>query len=167
MNQRSRAQSRAKRGMSAAVEDGVKPETSEPASDSGKTRTREAGRSNESWFCRLAPDGAAGAGRESGEAGAQQCFLPPQLQQAWAGGPAQVGVAAAGNCAQMSSRLNNMAVNGFTVLIELRFTPAPTPACGHFLTGVSASRIFFRYLAGSLSKSFLQPEQHSLTSWPW
>ena len=36
----------------------------------------------------------------------------------------------------------------------------------HFLAA-AASWIFFTYLAGSLSKSFLQPEQHNLTSWPW
>jgi hypothetical protein len=36
----------------------------------------------------------------------------------------------------------------------------------HFFSVMSAARIFFRYLAWSLSKSFLHPGQHNLTSWP-
>ena len=46
-----------------------------------------------------------------------------------------------------------------------KFIRAQGSGSNHFL-GAAASWIFFRYLAGSLSKSFLQPGQHNLTSWP-
>ena len=46
-----------------------------------------------------------------------------------------------------------------------KFIRAQGSGSNHFL-GAAASWIFFRYLAGSLSKSFLHPVQHNLTSWP-
>ena len=45
-------------------------------------------------------------------------------------------------------------------------TPPRTKSEVYFCDLAAASWIFFRYLAGSFSKSFLQFGQHSLTSWP-
>ena len=109
------------------------------------------------------PDGAGTAGADCEPdtgCAAQQLILPPQWQQARTGCWEHAGIGAAGNCAHTSKELNKMAENRFTNLSARK-----AAGSNHFLAA-AASWIFFRYLAGSLSKSFLQPEQHNLTSWP-
>src|SRR5208283_6105108 len=109
------------------------------------------------------PEGAgtAGADCEQGDGcAAQQLILPLQWQQARTGCRGHAGAGAASNCAHTSKKLNKMALNRFTKLSARK-----AAGSNHFLAA-AASWIFLMYLAGSLSKSFLHPGQHNLTSWP-
>ena len=119
-----------------------------------------AGEEIENCFCAPALDGTADSGCDPDNGAAQQLILPPQWQQARTGCRESPGVGAASNCAHTSNRPNRMALNRFTNLSARK-----TAGANHFL-GAAASWIFLMYLAGSLSKSFLHPEQHNLTSWP-
>jgi len=119
-----------------------------------------AGAEIENCFWVPALDGTAGIGCEPDDGAAQQRILPPQRQQARTGCWEHAGIGAANNCVHTSSTPDKMAVNCFT-----NFPARMAAGSNHFLAA-AASWIFFRYLAGSLSKSFLQPEQHNLTSWP-
>jgi hypothetical protein len=110
----------------------------------------------------------ADAGRTGAEGAAQQHGVAHSLhgQVVWIE-TAAVGSAPdiATPCAHASSALRTMAANGFMVG-RLRSVCVPTLANGYFFLAASASWIFLRYLAGSLSKSFLQDLQQSLISWP-
>lgn len=119
-----------------------------------------AGAEIESCFCAPELDGTAGIGCEPDDGAAQQLILPPQWQQAWADCREHAGIGAASNCAHTNNRPNRMALNRFTNLSTRKAAGA-----NHFLAA-AASWIFLMYLAGSLSKSFLHPGQHNLTSWP-
>lgn len=119
-----------------------------------------AGAEIESCFCEPLLAGTAGSGCEPDGDAAQQFILPPQWQQAWAGWAEVASVGAANNWDHPSNRPDRMANNDFTN------SSAPKAAGSNHFWAAAASWIFFRNLAGSLSKSFLQPEQHNLTSWP-
>ena len=114
MNQRSRAQSRAKSGAPDAVNRETKAEEIRPASFSGRAQINRAGVEIKSCFCGPALDGAAGIGCEPDDGTAQQLILPPQWQPARTGCGEHAGIGAAGNCTPTSNRLNRIAGNRFT-----------------------------------------------------
>ena len=123
-----------------------------------KVQAKACGARIKNWFWLLDCAGTAGVGWESGnDFAAQQFILPPLWQQArfclTQGGAA----CAKRNGAPASRELQTMANAVF--MLQLWHDQL-------LASFLSASRIIFMYLAGSLSKALLQPPQQSLTSCP-
>lgn len=135
-----------------------------------KTQTTTAGTGDK--ICCWEPVGTVAVTGACGtEAGlvAQQGILPPQSHRCAGWLAHGMGTAIAAICPPRNNRLHKMV----SVIFTFESSAIRPPVAGrilpfrhHFLSGLSAARIFFRYFAGSLSKSFLQSGQQNFTSWP-
>ena len=116
----------------------------------------------------------AGAGEVGADFAAQQAILPPQPQPVLTAVAHELAIA--GNiCPSKSDNPQRMASVAFTVSISMSLVndqKTILAKANHFLSAagsdtfwaLSALRIFLMYFSGFLSKSFLQPLQHSFTS---
>lgn len=172
-NQSNRAQCRVKSGTAARLGEACAGANSPRPPESGVCQASADGIRRAAISCADPLGGATGVNGELESGALTQQHAPRQSAQAQALASSAAGNASAGpkpeaHCAHSSSTLPRMAANVFMrsmLRASLRRRKRGARA-GYFFLAASASWSFLRYLAGSLSKSFLQDLQQSLISWP-